>query len=80
MMKYAADGKGNIEDLRSLCISFDEFVEEDLTCCMVCEKQVRGVLVVCPKCEHGGHLKHVKGWFLNHETCPLCDCRCELGL
>jgi len=33
---------------------------------------VRGIYVWCPGCAHGGHLDHMRSWFVDHQktTCP----------
>jgi len=30
----------------------------------------------CTKCRHGGHLEHIKEWFLELMVCPIPDCIC----
>ena len=46
--------------------------------CAVCNVLVRGMVMCCPSCGHGGHAKHVKAWFKGGERCayPGCECRC----
>ena len=52
--------------------------------CSVCELAVRGVLLCCFVCGHGGHSDHLASWFAAAEregaaaaVCPTgCGCRC----
>ncbi|CAM9283265.1 unnamed protein product, partial [Hapterophycus canaliculatus] len=46
--------------------------------CSVCDKTVRGRPLLCLRCGHGGHSKHVTGWFeLERECChEACECLC----
>ncbi len=30
----------------------------------------------CTKCRHGGHLEHIKDWFVDLNICPVADCSC----
>ena len=46
--------------------------------CVICRMPVRGLGFVCPSCGHGGHLKHVRGWWNEHSLCPAsCGCNCK---
>ncbi|CAM9093821.1 unnamed protein product [Ectocarpus fasciculatus] len=44
--------------------------------CSVCGTLVRGRPLLCPRCGHGGHSKHIAAWFELERECPACDCRC----
>ncbi|CAN0563580.1 unnamed protein product [Ectocarpus sp. 12 AP-2014] len=44
--------------------------------CSVCGTLVRGRPLLCPRCGHGGHSKHIAAWFELEQECPACDCRC----
>ncbi|CBJ30692.1 conserved unknown protein [Ectocarpus siliculosus] len=44
--------------------------------CSVCGTLVRGRPLLCPRCGHGGHSKHIAEWFELERECPACDCRC----
>ena len=49
--------------------------------CSVCRGHVMGLSVTCPKCGHGGHLKHFREWFTSRDYCPTnCSCNCALFL
>lgn len=45
--------------------------------CSVCHLVVRGLYAWCQGCSHGGHLEHIKQWFMNHSKCPQCGHLCE---
>lgn len=45
--------------------------------CSVCQLVVRGLYAWCQGCGHGGHLEHMKQWFLNHSKCACCGHLCE---
>uniref|UniRef100_A0A915KTS0 GATOR2 complex protein WDR24 n=1 Tax=Romanomermis culicivorax TaxID=13658 RepID=A0A915KTS0_ROMCU len=50
--------------------------------CWWCQNSqvVRGLFVTCHGCGHGGHLSHLKSWFVQSEFCPSgCGHRCEFG-
>jgi Zinc-ribbon, C4HC2 type len=35
--------------------------------------------VCLPRCGHGGHMSHLKAWFLKHKECPTgCGCQCVI--
>ena len=38
--------------------------------CSVCQLPVRGVLVWCQGCGHGGHADHMRKWFEKSLECP----------
>jgi len=46
--------------------------------CAVCGEEVRGLLVACQICGHGGHLDHIRKWFESgNQHCPAgCGCIC----
>lgn len=50
--------------------------------CVVCRVVARGIVALCPTCNHGGHVKHISEWFahcvVNRKlcTCPAPDCDC----
>lgn len=46
--------------------------------CAICNRKVIGLLWLCPKCMHGGHINHMKQWFAQNSTCPTCfNCNCQ---
>lgn len=49
----------------------------DTSKCSVCNLVVRGLYAWCQGCSHGGHLEHMKQWFLNNSKCPKCGHLCE---
>ena len=52
--------------------------------CSVCRTSSRGLVAICPRCHHGGHVDHLFGWFSSKSRngkarqCPSlnCDCLC----
>ncbi|CAM9739944.1 unnamed protein product [Scytosiphon promiscuus] len=46
--------------------------------CAVCDETVRGRPLLCHRCGHGGHSKHVTGWFELERECrhEACECLC----
>ena len=58
-----------------VCDNCNEFVK-----CNVCDKQVKGLLLICDFCGHGGHFKEIKEMFNKKNQnvfCPEgCDHRC----
>ncbi|KAJ1606094.1 WD40 repeat-containing protein [Cryptosporidium canis] len=45
--------------------------------CVVCGEPVVGLWTGCPSCRHGGHIKHMKAWFLSNSVCPSgCGHQC----
>ncbi|KAF7458211.1 WD40 repeat and RING finger domain-containing protein [Cryptosporidium felis] len=46
--------------------------------CYVCSEPVFAIYSRCPKCKHGGHIKHIQIWFDSKQRCPAvgCDCQC----
>ena len=46
--------------------------------CVICHSMVQGMVATCPRCAHGGHLHHIRDWFLTNGECPTgCGCNCE---
>ena len=49
--------------------------------CSVCCQPVVGQYFLCALCGHGGHLRHMHGWFstsdTKHRCCPEKDCTCR---
>jgi len=46
--------------------------------CSVCHAVVRGLLVWCQGCGHGGHVHHVKEWIKEKRGCPAgCGHHCQ---
>ena len=47
--------------------------------CSICQDIIRGTILFCTACGHGGHPAHLKKWFELNTECPSgCDCRCLL--
>lgn len=47
--------------------------------CSVCHMKNQGLVAMCLRCGHGGHLVHIQEWFgVENRTCavPTCDCCC----
>jgi len=47
--------------------------------CAICKKEITGLVIVCPLCGHGGHMKEIVSHFQNNSEarCPQgCDHRC----
>merc|ERR1711872_841728 len=69
--KHGSTQKFGDTPVGSLCGECGELVtgiycdtcnQRSLTC-SVCRGHVMGLSVTCPKCGHGGHLKHFREWF-----------------
>ena len=46
--------------------------------CSVCQTTVKGLVVWCQGCGHGGHLGHMRDWFKVGKLCPTgCGHFCE---
>lgn len=46
--------------------------------CSYCQSQVNGLIWICSKCLHGGHLNHMNTWFKENSNCPKCfNCKCR---
>ncbi|KAL9547640.1 hypothetical protein PS6_007035 [Mucor atramentarius] len=47
--------------------------------CSLCHQTVRGLYVWCQGCNHGGHLIHMRDWFVTEKLCPTgCGHTCVL--
>lgn len=51
--------------------------------CSVCRAKNQGLVAMCLRCGHGGHLEHIQKWFGNMNDCknhkcaiPSCKCHC----
>ena len=47
--------------------------------CSVCHMKNQGLVAMCLRCGHGGHLVHIQEWFgTENQKCavPTCDCCC----
>ncbi len=45
--------------------------------CFLCEEKVRRGGIFCLECGHGGHLIHMRFWFMLRRECPSgCGCIC----
>ncbi|KAJ3287295.1 GATOR complex protein wdr59 [Borealophlyctis nickersoniae] len=50
--------------------------------CAICRLPCKGLINVCMLCEHGGHARHIRDWFVNkgEVECPAgCGCACAIG-
>ena len=49
--------------------------------CSVCRTKNSGLVAMCLRCGHGGHLRHIQEWFGSHESkprkCAVASCHCE---
>ena len=46
--------------------------------CSYCQTQVNGLIWICSKCFHGGHLSHMNKWFADNSNCAKCfNCKCR---
>ncbi|XP_026810871.1 GATOR complex protein WDR24 [Rhopalosiphum maidis] len=46
--------------------------------CALCQRIVRGMYAWCRGCAHGGHIGHMKQWFMENKYCPTgCGHKCE---
>jgi hypothetical protein len=46
--------------------------------CALCQRIVRGMYAWCRGCAHGGHIGHMKQWFMENKYCPTgCGHMCE---
>eukprot|EP01016_Furgasonia_blochmanni_P034063 TRINITY_DN3631_c0_g1_i18.p1 TRINITY_DN3631_c0_g1~~TRINITY_DN3631_c0_g1_i18.p1 ORF type:complete len:230 (+),score=22.65 TRINITY_DN3631_c0_g1_i18:67-756(+) len=51
------------------------------THCSVCKMPVRGLMLWCQICGHGGHLTEVKQWFEMNNECPTgCGHKCYFSV
>jgi len=47
--------------------------------CSICRLPVRGLTNFCMICNHGGHMNHIRDWFVKEKNiyCPAgCNCQC----
>lgn len=51
--------------------------------CSVCRAKNQGLVAMCLRCGHGGHLKHIQEWFGDlrgnenrHCAIATCECHC----
>ena len=55
-----------------------QYTLENSSTCVICHSLVQGLVATCPQCYHGGHLYHIRDWFLASGECPAgCGCRCD---
>ena len=49
--------------------------------CSVCRAKNQGLVAMCLRCGHGGHLKHIQEWFGNERNqekhCAIASCTCH---
>ncbi|VDD83280.1 unnamed protein product [Mesocestoides corti] len=59
--------------------------QRSLVCCVVCNVTVRGIILACPRCSHGGHMEHISAWCMrkghdqSRPVCPVPNCNCYCG-
>ncbi|KAJ1963816.1 SEA (Seh1-associated) complex subunit [Dimargaris xerosporica] len=47
--------------------------------CVLCHLPIRGHIVWCRGCGHGGHVDHLTAWFQRHTSCPSgCGHECSV--
>ncbi|KAG2203871.1 hypothetical protein INT46_001123 [Mucor plumbeus] len=47
--------------------------------CSICHQTARGLYAWCQGCNHGGHLAHMRDWFITEKLCPTgCGHTCVL--
>ena len=68
---------------RSLIGGFCRICNKSNDHCALCNLRVTGLSWYCVTCGHGGHLKHMKTFFMaagtGNELCPTgCGCRCAV--
>ncbi|GBB87051.1 hypothetical protein RclHR1_13500001 [Rhizophagus clarus] len=52
-----------------------------LNSCSICHNTVKGLYTWCQGCSHGGHLAHMKEWFLVNNECPTgCGHNCSIAI
>lgn len=50
--------------------------------CTICRTRVRGLVFLCERCNHGGHIDHLSQWFYDPappnqpRQCPALSCQC----
>nr|CAH8822379.1 unnamed protein product [Trichobilharzia regenti] len=55
-----------------------------LLICSICRNTSKGLVLICPRCNHGGHVHHIYTWFnsinsVNNnypKQCPFINCNC----
>ena len=67
-MKVRAEKGGKYIDIYSLC--------------SVCKTKNSGLVAMCLRCGHGGHLRHVQEWFAREDgeegrRCAVTSCQCH---
>lgn len=67
-LKMRAEKGGKYEDIYSLC--------------SVCKTKNSGLVAMCLRCGHGGHLRHVQEWFAREDgeeerKCAVTSCQCH---
>ena len=46
--------------------------------CGICNRRIEGLKWICQKCNHGGHINHLRDWFRSNTYCPTCfECACK---
>lgn len=50
--------------------------------CSVCQAKNQGLVAMCLRCGHGGHLKHIREWFSDdvnnrRRKCAIVTCQCH---
>eukprot|EP00094_Tigriopus_californicus_P006761 TCALIF_06512-PA protein Name:"Similar to Wdr59 WD repeat-containing protein 59 (Mus musculus)" AED:0.04 eAED:0.04 QI:488/0.87/0.77/1/0.75/0.66/9/0/1274 len=49
--------------------------------CAICQTFVKGLSIYCFFCGHGGHMNHVRSWFMRGSLCAAgCGCKCEFTM
>jgi DNA-binding protein len=77
MYKRGSYGGGNIVQTACHCIPRKQAKSVK---CDICRLTVRGAGIFCPICGHGGHLNHIREWFLSaYGCCPARGCECNCG-
>ena len=67
-LKIRAEKGGKYVDIYSLC--------------SVCKTKNSGLVAMCLRCGHGGHLRHVQEWFAREDgeeerKCAVTSCQCH---
>lgn len=50
--------------------------------CSVCQTKNQGMMMMCLRCGHGGHLRHIREWFSDDvhnwkRKCAIATCTCH---
>lgn len=49
--------------------------------CSVCRAKNQGLVAMCLRCGHGGHLRHIQEWFKERQgkenRCAIATCNCK---